>query len=452
MSLNECSICYCNFSKAARKPIECNNCHFTACIACNKQFILGTNSEVKCMKCNVAWSMNFLFTNFPKKFVMEYRRHRRNILWNKELYHTPQIAAYIGHKSGYDKNQIPIKNLVSSISQKRVEYRALKGKRGKTFTEQRKKIKEEKKKLEKQLGILRKESSFFFSNYQRIFWDFCYNEKNRSSKSSYHRPCIQENCRGFLDGKGSCPICHVVVCLDCNILKKDEEHECKEDDVNTWKELKKNTRPCPKCNVRIHKISGCDQMWCVQCNTAFSWSKGIIEHGNIHNPHYFDWLFNGGGVNPGQGEVGGECNENALPHIWKIQDLVKTVPNSITRQIFSIYRTIQHIVHVEIPKYQLNQQNYRSHIFSVLVRHIRGQQNIDKLFESYLMRKYLDDEFSVILNNYKQQQIHFFHAMSNKTISDTEFLEKSQNLRNMYQMAFDKFNRFYNKRYYIHLG
>ena len=194
------------------------------------------------------------------------------------------------------------------------------------------------------------------------------------------------------------------------------------------------------------------QMWCVQCNTAFSWSKGIIEHGNIHNPHYFDWLFNGGGVNPGQGEVGGECNENALPHIWKIQDLVKTVPNSITRQIFSIYRTIQHIVHVEIPKYQLNQQNHRSHIFSYLVRHIRGQQNIDKLFESYLMRKYLDDEFSVILNNYKQQQIHFFHAMSNKTISDTEFLEKSQNLRNMYQMAFDKFNRFYNKRYYIHLG
>lgn len=450
MSFEECSICCSNFNKSWRKPVECNNCHFRACVTCNKQFIVGTNSEVKCMKCNVAWSMNFLYSNFPVKFIKEYRCHRRTILWNKELYHAPQIAAYIGHKSCYEKNMIAERQLKISIAEKKLEYKALKGKRGKMFTEERKKIQMQKKDLEVRYCNLNRETNFFYSNYHRIFYNFTENKKD-SSKSSYNRPCIQENCRGFLDTKGNCPICHSVVCLECNILQKTKEHECKEDDVNTWNELKKNTRPCPKCNVRIHKISGCDQMWCVHCNTPFSWTRGTIEHGNIHNPHYFDWLFQGGtAVNPVAQPVAGECNENVLPHVIRIQNYLSNNA-TYSREIYKMYQLFTHFCSVEIPKFESNQESHRLSKFKYLVRHVRGEKDIDKRFEIFIQREHLRNEFATLLQNYKQQQIHLLNAMLHDTISDKEFMKQSEDLKQLYRNAFHEFNKFYKKKYTVPL-
>ena len=55
------------------------------------------------------------------------------------------------------------------------------------------------------------------------------------------------------------------------VIKDIKEHKCNEDDINTAKLLKKDTKYCPKCNFGITKISGCDVMFCTQCNTSFNW-------------------------------------------------------------------------------------------------------------------------------------------------------------------------------------
>jgi hypothetical protein len=76
------------------------------------------------------------------------------------------------------------------------------------------------------------------------------------------------------------------------------EHACNPDVRSTHAALRKEAKPCPKCAAMISKIDGCDQMWCTQCQTAFSWRTGQIESSHIHNPHYFQWMRQNGTVAP----------------------------------------------------------------------------------------------------------------------------------------------------------
>ena len=84
-------------------------------------------------------------------------------------------------------------------------------------------------------------------------------------------------------------------------LTEDEDHVCDEDTKKTIKMLKRDSKPCPKCSSVIHKIDGCDQMWCPDCQTAFSWKKGTIET-RVHNPHYYEYLRNTQGHVPREPE------------------------------------------------------------------------------------------------------------------------------------------------------
>jgi hypothetical protein len=60
--------------------------------------------------------------------------------------------------------------------------------------------------------------------------------------------------------------------------------------VETVAMIRRDSKPCPKCGIRVSKIDGCHQMWCVECNTAWDWVSGRIVNGAIHNPHYYQYL------------------------------------------------------------------------------------------------------------------------------------------------------------------
>jgi hypothetical protein len=102
--------------------------------------------------------------------------------------------------------------------------------------------------------------------------------------------CQAANCPGFLSTQYKCGVCDVYTCSECLDIKSDEQHVCKPENIESAKMIKKDTKPCPTCATRIYKIDGCDQMWCVDCKTAFSWNTGQISNSKIHNPHYYEYL------------------------------------------------------------------------------------------------------------------------------------------------------------------
>jgi hypothetical protein len=128
-------------------------------------------------------------------------------------------------------------------------------------------------------------------------------------------PCQTGGCRGMLSTAYKCDLCEKFTCSKCleSIDGAKEDHVCVPANVETAEEIRKNTRPCPNCGCRISKIDGCDQMWCIECKTAFSWSKGPVEVGMVHNPHYYQWMRQNGGMPRTDGmPPGANCNENRL--------------------------------------------------------------------------------------------------------------------------------------------
>lgn len=200
-------------------------------------------------------------------------------------------------------------------------------------------------------------------------------------KTVFIRACPDGDCRGYLSSQWKCGICNKVVCSKCNLVKIDESHECKEDDIETAKLLRENTKPCPKCSTGIFKIDGCDQMWCTQCHTAFSWKSGHIQT-RVHNPHYYEWIRQNDNVNnvPADGNVYvcGQALDNTLyRRIARVCRFLKEITSvelygtlhkekldELRKNIYNIDITlgcyIQSIIHIQevlVPKYRTDDVN-----------------------------------------------------------------------------------------------
>lgn len=137
-------------------------------------------------------------------------------------------------------------------------------------------------------------------------------EGTSPKKSNEHRfiyKCPASNCAGFLNSSWECGLCSTKTCKHCREVILDvDSHLCNPETVETVKAISKDTKPCPKCGTLISKISGCDQMWCIHCKTAFSWNTGRIETTVIHNPHYFQWMRDSGKTIPRRDAPGDACN------------------------------------------------------------------------------------------------------------------------------------------------
>ena len=254
---NECQICTEKYTPKLRKKITCS-CGFSVCKQCVQTYIVSTNKSPHCMECKKEWDRRFISDNLNKTFLKgDLRTHENSIVIEVEKSKLPETMQYV---EAY---------LIEQEHQK--QLKELEIERKKKIAEVNKEYEDKIAKLPKVKAVENKERKQFLMK--------CPNEVNG------------EQCRGFLSSQYKCEICKIKVCPHCFELKghDDVEHQCKPENVASAEAIKKETKSCPKCATRIFKISGCDQMWCTQCQIAFSWKTGKIETGNIHNPHYYNW-------------------------------------------------------------------------------------------------------------------------------------------------------------------
>lgn len=264
---NECPICINNFTKKVKSKVICSKCNYSCCKQCYQQYLLSTTNDPACMNCKTPWNMEFLYENLTRSFINgEYRKHKTNLMIEIEKSKIPETMPKVEKYNKEKKIQEQIRILRKEISD----------------LEEQRRIKLHKK---YQLEIQ------FANSINGVI-------SSTGEKKQFMHKCGNGECKGFLSSQWNCAVCEGKTCSKCFVYigkENHDSHECKEDDVKTAEFIKKDTKPCPQCATPIHKIIGCDQMWCTQCHVAFSWKNGTISHtNNIHNPHYFQFLRNGG--------------------------------------------------------------------------------------------------------------------------------------------------------------
>lgn len=369
-----CSICVDTFNYAARRKITCQNCNMDICTRCIKKFLSENVQEPNCMSCKEVYSKDFMDNNFGHTYRKTILKNvRLNVLVAREQ----QIMPELMHRAdAYKKlqkceaRQIEIRKQIDELEIKLEEVYVSRGKlddilnnnvinidtvdnkisnefmKGITDTI----INSTKVQTEIQTKLDDLETSYN-ENWENII---ALNNTYRyggTQKIESIVNCLRTNCKGFLDNDYTCGICHIKVCRDCHEeLIENGNHVCKQENVDSVKAIQEETRPCPTCKTRVFKVEGCDQMFCVQCHTGFSWNTGMIERGRIHNPHYFEWLRSKRHQMPREiGDVpcGGLPSWSMLKkHLYDLN-----IHFTITTYLFSVYTMTEFIQNKEIPKY-----------------------------------------------------------------------------------------------------
>lgn len=267
------------------------------------------------MNCSKPITREQLVNTFTKKFVSTtFKTHREHCLFEQEKSMLPATQPIVEQLIENEKIKKKISDLRSQIV---------------AIQEQ---IAEHEKELRKNTGTKEVERKAFI------------------------RKCPNSNCRGFLSTQWKCNLCQHQTCRDCNecIMDPNDEHKCNPANVETVKLLSSDSKPCPNCGELIFKIEGCDQIWCTQCHTPFSWRTGRVETGSIHNPHYFEWLRS-------QNRADQQAHLDIVPRCGReidhhfVYDMTRKARRNT--QMIIIARNLIHLREVVLPKFHVNTFN-----------------------------------------------------------------------------------------------
>jgi len=366
----ECGICVENYNKSYRLKVSCPYCEYTACRKCCETWLLSeTNPRCINTDCGKEWTRQYVANTFTKSFTnTEYKKHREAVLFDQERALLPATQPIVENIINREKIDIEIR---------RIEEEELRA-------------------IYVRIAALRSDRN----RLER-------NTNNVSERSTFIKACPDSDCRGFLSSQWKCGLCEKWSCSDCHEVKgytRDCEHTCNPDNVATASLLAMDTKSCPSCGTGIHKIEGCDQMFCTMCNTGFSWRTGRIET-NIHNPHYYEWLRRTGGGeaprNPNEIRCGREITNTftrLLVSNLRIGGIHTDVINKVTR----ICESIIHFRYVELVRFPadrvLNNQDLRINYLRNKISEDNFKIQIQRLDKKHQKNREIHNVLTILYN------------------------------------------------------
>lgn len=377
-----CPICMDHFTAVIRQPITCLYCPQAACRQCTSQYLLTSLNDPHCVGCKREWNREFIDTRLTQTFRKgPLRQHRRKVLIDRERGRLPAMQIFV-------EAQIEYNEAARVYAQAR--HRRVQLKRQRNEIQAQYAGTESLDQLTERLRPINRERSELKTRMQAA--ELKMNRANQiltgkeKEVRQFIMKCPSEGCRGFLSSAWKCGTCQKFFCADCHAEKagqKDETHVCNPDAKATAAMIRQETKPCPKCGIRISKIDGCDQMWCVSCQTTFSWNSGqILLNTVVHNPHYYEYLrrTNNGAIPREAGDV--PCG--GLPNAYLFTRLVMDIPTLTPlekTEVLDIVRCLSDIQYVRLPQFPLRQA-----------------ANVNQDFDiKYLMKQMTEEEWGTAL-------------------------------------------------------
>lgn len=375
-----CSICIESFNNIGRRKVVCEKCTTEICTKCVKTFLAENVQEPNCMNCRETYSKRFMDNNFGQVYR---KTTLKNVRLNVLVAREKQIMPDLMHRADAYK-QCRIQEAAQAKIRK--EMNILEMSLDETYRTRLKLDEMLKNNIHNIDTVDNRLSDEFMStitesiintnkvqtaienelNQLQALYDANWSEIRRLSKIYYNGTtqkthtvmnCLKSDCKGFLDEDYVCGLCHTTVCKDCHEELNNVEnnkHTCKQENIDSVKAIRDETKPCPTCKTRVFKTEGCDQMFCVQCHTGFSWNTGMIERGRMHNPHYFEWLRTKRQQMPREiGDV--PCG--GLPSWFTIKSHLETlnVHFTLITYLHAVYKMTEFIQNKEIPKYPVSE-------------------------------------------------------------------------------------------------
>ena len=362
-----CSICIEDLT--INNTVVCSYCDYTTCKKCFQRYLLDTKRTTKnCMSCNNIFTRGMLINMLGLSYIENmYKNHIKELLFNEE------------------KTLIPL-SMITVQKNKKINEVVV-----------------EKNKLEKEYKNISQNLDTFdiikLEHEIKAHYSYITYLKSRpiekNIKIQYKYPCAKINCDGFVNNQWKCDLCDNTTCKYCFKIKE-ENHECLKDDVDTAELIKKDSKPCPKCNISIMKTSGCDQMWCTSCHTAFDWkSLKIVTRGIIHNPEYFRYMRDNNITiirNVNDNPCANLLYDSYSKLVNNKRNLVNILSTTLINQLYELYRRIQHCELISLQNLVEKVNVYDNWKNNERVRFLE-KEITEKQYKTNLARKFKDIDY-----------------------------------------------------------